>query len=327
MRRGTTIALIIGLAAMAGAVVYAGIGAVGRAVATLHIGGLAVLVLLHVPMVVLMGIAWWLAAGDDPPASQMRFVWARFVRDAAGELLPTLQFGGVVFGLRALGRGGVITLGAVSASIDGIVELAAKVPYVLAALLILVAFAPGQRLVHLLLLALCITALAVALLVFARRRLGASLQAIARAISTRWPSVLPLRDLSGRDVQASFERILRQRGRLWSAFAAHLCCWCLGAVEVWVTFHLLGVDLTAWQALAIDGTVAALRTFALMVPAAAGVQEASYLLAAAVFGIPPAAAIAASFARRARDLVLGTAVLGIAATSDANSALLTHPRR
>jgi uncharacterized membrane protein YbhN (UPF0104 family) len=113
-----------------------------------------------------------------------------------------------------------------------------------------------------------------------------------------------------------------QRARLWSGFALHLACWCLGAGEAWVTFRLLGVDLTLSQALAIDGTVVGLRTFGFMVPAAAGVQEVSYMLAAAVFGIPPAAAIAASFARRARDLVLGVGTLGIAASGDAGSALL-----
>jgi uncharacterized membrane protein YbhN (UPF0104 family) len=117
-------------------------------------------------------------------------------------------------------------------------------------------------------------------------------------------------------VRASFEHIFRQRGRLWSTFALHLGCWFLAAGEAWVTFQLLGIDLSLPQALAIDGTVAGLRTFGWIVPAAAGVQEASYLLAAAVFGIPPAAALAASFARRARDLVLGVATLAIAAIGD-----------
>ena len=91
---------------------------------------------------------------------------------------------------------------------------------------------------------------------------------------------------------------------------------------MWVAFRLLGVDLTLWQALAIDGTVVGLRTFGWLVPAAAGVQEASYMLAGAVFGISPAVALAASFARRARDLTLGVGVLGIAAVADANFAPL-----
>lgn len=330
VRRGTTIAFIIGLAVVAAAVVYAGTGAVARAVESLRVSGLLVLVFLHLPSVVLMGIAWWLAAGADAPASPSRFVWARFVRDAAGELLPFLQLGGIVFGLRALGRGRAITVGAVSASIDGVIELTAKLPYAFAALLTLLALAPQSRFTRLLLLAVAATGVFVAALLLARRSLGASLQAIAKRISARWPGMLGLGEGSdGRDVQACFGRILSQRGRLWSAFVLHLCCWCLGAVEVWVTFRLLGVDLTLLQALAIDGTVVGLRTFGVLVPAAAGIQEASYMVAAAVFGMPPAAAIAASFARRARDLVLGVGTLGVAALSDANfaPATLTMLRR
>ena len=323
MHRGTAIALIIGVAAAAVAVVYAGAGAVVHAVASLRLSGLLILVLLHLPIVVLMGFAWWLASGDDPPASQSRFVWARFVRDAAGEVLPLLQLGGIVFGLRALGRGRAITVGAVSASIDGLIELTAKLPYAFAALLTLLALAPQTRLTRPLVLALAATGVFVAILLLARRSLSAWLGALARALSSRWPAMLSFDDgPAGRDVQACFDHILSQRGRLWSGFSLHLCCWCLGAAEAWVTFRLLGVDLTLWQALAIDGTVVGLRTFAFLVPAAAGVQEASYLLAAAVFGIPPAAAIAASFARRARDLVLAAGTLGMAAVGEGRLALL-----
>jgi putative membrane protein len=324
VHRGTAIALVLGVAAVVGAVLYAGAGAVAQAVATLRINGLAVLVLLHLPIVVLMGFAWWLASGDTPPASRSRFVWARFVRDAAGELLPSLQLGGVVFGLRALGRGRTITVGVVSASIDGVIELTAKLPYVLGALLALLALAPQPRLARLLSVAVAATGVLVGILLLARRSLSAWLQALARTISTRWPGVLcPDGGPGDGDVQATFDHILSQRGRLWSAFALHLCCWCLGAAEAWVAFRLLGIDVTVAQALAIDGTVVGLRTFGLIVPAAAGVQEASYMLAAAVFGIPPAAAIAASFARRARDLGLGVVILGITAVRDAGFARVT----
>ena len=47
------------------------------------------------------------------------------------------------------------------------------------------------------------------------------------------------------------------------------------------------------------------------------------MLAAAVFGISPAAALAASLARRARDLALGIGTMGIAAVGDANFAPAT----
>jgi hypothetical protein len=243
------------------------------------------------------------------------------VRDAAGELLPFLQLGGVLFGVRALGRGRAITVGAVSAGIDGVIELCAKVPYALAALLALLLLAPQSRLTRPLSLALAATAIFVGVLLFARRSLTASLESMARAVSARWPEVFSLADGPlDRQIRMSFEQILRERGHLWAGFALHLLCWFLAAGELWITFRLLGIDLSVSEALAIDGTVAGLRTFGWMVPAAAGVQEASYLLAAAVFGIPAAAGIAASFARRARDLLLGLATLAAAALGDTNLA-------
>ena len=286
MRRSTAIALILGVAALVGTVLYAGAGAVVQAVTSLRLTGLAALVILHVPIVVLMGLAWWLASGDTPPASQSRFVWARFVRDAAGELLPSLQIGGVIFGLRALGRGRTITVGAVSASIDGVIELTAKLPYVLAALLTLLALATQPRAARLF------------LWLGRDRRVGGDPAARAPlaeclAANARESHQCPLaRRLAldgsgGPDVQASFDHILRQRGRLWSAFALHLGCWFLGAARCGSRFACSASDLTAAQALVIDGTVVGLRTFGWMVPAAAGVQEASYLLAARCSASPP----------------------------------------
>jgi putative membrane protein len=325
MRRwGTAAALVIGVAAVIAAVVYAGAGAVVHAIKGLRVGGLAILVLLHLPVVILMGLAWWFAAGARPPASRWRFVWARFVREAAGELLPFLQLGGVVFGVRALGRGRTLLLGAAAASVDGIIELTAKLPYVLAALCALLVLAPHSQLTRPLVLALAATAIFVMVLVLNRRFISASLEALARAMRARWPALLSVDDGEASEgVRACFDRILGQPARLGWAFALHLLCWLIGAAETWVIFRLLHVDLSLWQGLAIDGTVVGLRTFGWMVPAAAGVQEASFLLAAAVFGIDPATALAASFARRARDLVLGVGVMGGAFLADASFSPLT----
>jgi putative membrane protein len=305
-------------------VAYAGVGAVARAIENLGVTGLLLLVLLHLPVGVLMGLAWRLASGDHPPVSRTRFVWARFLRDGAAEALPFSQLGGFVLGLRALGRDRAIAgPGVVSLSIDLVIELTAKLPYIVAGLLSLLVLAPNSGLTGPLSVALGVTGAAVLIVPFAGRWLGVSLESMARAISRRWPILGSLDDPSiGQDVRASYDRFLSQRWRLWLNFSLHTFCWFFGALEVWLAFRLLGVHLTLLQALAIDSTVAALRTFGFMVPAAAGVQEASYLLGAGVFGIPPALAIAASLARRARDLALGIAVLAIAVARDPNFALL-----
>src|SRR6185312_6097800 len=245
---------------------------------------------------------------------------------AAAETLPFSQLGGFVLGLRALRlRGPATARGVVSMSVDPIVELLAKLPYVLIGVLVLFAIAPGSGLMRPLGIGLVVTAAAVAAPALARRRLGNALDRLIRKISQRWPVLASLRQLNLHgDINAVLDDILRQRARLAFALGLHLLCWFLGAVELWLVFALLGKPLSGAQALVIDSAVAGLRTFVFMVPAAAGVQEASYVLACAVFGISPATAVAASLARRARDLTLGAVTLGLAAGTD--RAIIRGPR-
>lgn len=324
----------MGLAALAGAVAYAGAEAVAQALERLRLSGLLLLMLVHVPAVAVMGAAWWLASGADPPARLGRFLWARAVRDAAAETLPFLQFGGVLLGVRALGAGVAVAVrGAASATLDGLMELAAKLPYMGAALLAVLALAPQSRLERPLLLTL-LTALSItaglAVLAgipfLARGTLGRLMERVVQGASRRLPVMLSLDEGSiGGAVKESFSAIVRERARLWAAFGLHLLCWFGGAAETWLAFHLLGQPMSALQALALDGVVAGLRTFGILVPAAAGVQEASYVAAAAVLGLSPVAAVAAALARRARDVALGAATLGVAAA--AGTGLLRRSHR
>ena len=310
--------LILGAAVLTATLIYAGAGAVVRTLEGLRLSGLLIIVFVHLPVVALMGIAWRQAAGSAPAAPPRRFMWARLVRDAAAETLPFSQIGGFVLGVRALRLDGPAALrGVLSMSVDLIVELGAKLPYVLAGVLALLALAPGSGLMRPLSLGLALTAIAVAVPVLARRRLGNAFQRLIRKVSQRWPVLASLQRVHAHgDINTVLDDILSQRARLGSGFALHLLCWFLGAAELWLVFDLLGKPVSAARALVIDSAVAGLRTFVFMVPAAAGVQEASYVLACAVFGIAPAAAVAASLARRARDLTMGAATLGVAIGTD-----------
>jgi len=320
------VGLILGAGVLAATLVYAGADAVGRTLEGLHLTGLLLIVLAHLPIIALMGLAWYLASGTPRTASARRFMWARQVRDAAAETLPFSQIGGFVFGVRALRVSGPAALrGVLSMSVDLVIELGAKLPYVLAGGLTLFALAPHSGLMRPLALGLIVTALAVIAPILARRRLGNALERLIRRVSQRLPVLASLRQLNlDGDVNAVLDDILRHRGRLASGLSLHVLCWFLGALEVWLIFELLGEPVSLPQALVVDSVVAGLRTFVFMVPAAAGVQEASYVLACAVFGIAPAAAVAASLARRARDLTLGAATLAIAFGTD--RALTRGPR-
>jgi putative membrane protein len=318
MRWRPALGLAVGAAVLAGTLVYAGAGAVVRTLAGLRVTGLLLIVLAHAPIVALMGLAWYLASGKLRTAPPGRFIWARLVRDAAAETLPFSQIGGFVLGIRALRLAGPAVLrGMLSMSVDLIIELGAKLPYVLAGVGVLIALAPGSDLMRPLGFGLALTAAAVAAPILARRRLGQLLERLIRKALERLPLPASFRQLHLHgDLNTVLDELLRHRSRLGTAFALHLLCWFLGAAELWLIFALLGRPLTLAQALVIDSVVAGLRTFVFMVPVAAGVQEASYVLACAVFGIAPAGAVAASLARRARDLTLGALTLGLALGTD-----------
>ena len=326
MKWRAAVGLILGAAVLAGTLLYAGAGAVMHTLEGLRLTGLLIIALAHLPVEALMGTAWRLAAGTARTASPRRFMWARLVRDAAAETLPFSQLGGFVLGVRALRlRGPAALRGLLSMSVDLVIELGAKLPYVLIALSVLVAVAPGSGLMRPLDIGLILTAAAVAVPVLARRRLGNALDRVIRKIAQRWPVLASLQQLNLHgDTNVVLDDILAHRGRLALGFGLHLLCWFLGAAELWLIFALLGKPVSAAEALVIDAIVAGLRTFVFMVPVAAGVQEATYVLACAVFGISPAAAVAASLARRARDLTLGAVTLAIAAGTD--RALIRGPR-
>ena len=312
-RADSIVGFVVGITVLAAIIARVGAGPVARSLASLGLMGLLALVLIHLPVVAAMSAAWRAVAVDVAGGSRLRFMWARLVRDGAAETLPFSQLGGFVLGLHALNlRGTEAVRGAISMGVDLVIELTAKLPYLIAGVLVLLTLAPSSHVLRPILLVLALTAIAVSIPVFARRRIWRLLESAARAILSRWASGAFIDPAIRRaEIEAMLEDSLGRRTRVLAGFIVHLICWVVGAAELWVLFALLGQRIGALQALAIDSIVAGFRSFAFMIPAAAGVQEASFVFAGAPFGVPATTAVAASLARRARDLVLGVTTLTI----------------
>lgn len=287
--------VLAGIAVLGGLALWAGLPAIGRAFAILGVGGFVTVVLVHLPLIGLMGTAWW---SIDGAGSRLRsFIAARLARDAVADLLPFSQVGGFAAGVRVLSLTG-IAIGAAARSLlaDLLMEFFTKSPYALLGLALLVWLRPASPVPSYLVvpLALLVGMPFLALLLrpllwrFVRRFLG------------RW---------IGPD-GGGLLTLLTPR-RLAPSGLLHLLGWTLGGVEAWVTLRLMGVPVTVLEALAIDSLVTSLRTFGFFVPAALGVQEAAYVLACGLFGLAPGEAMALSLVRRARDLLFGSAGLAV----------------
>jgi putative membrane protein len=303
--KGSALQLVLflaGAAALIGITLQAGIEPVMRVLATLKLEGLALVTLVHLPVIALMGLAWWFIG--RPSARPSAFVIARLARDAVAEALPFSQLGGFVGGVRMLVLSGSRALDAsLTLFADLMAEFGAKLFYTLAGLLLLAWLLPDAALLRPFSLALTGAFLAAGLLVLLRGQFRLALNRL-----TLWAirKTLPAGDVAERDFASVFTP-----AHMLPSFAVHALCWALGAAEAWITFKLMGIDASLGQALVVDSLGTAFRTLGFLVPGALGIQEAGYVIVCALFGITPAQAIAFSLTRRARDIVIGLAGLGL----------------
>jgi uncharacterized membrane protein YbhN (UPF0104 family) len=215
------------------------------------------------------------------------------------ELLPFSQLGGFAAGVHVLSLTGIpARAGARSLLADLLMEFFAKLPYALAGLALLAWLRPGSAVPPYLLLTLAVLA-GVPLLVWLLR------DVLLRFVP-QW-----LHRWIGACGETSGLHSLLALKEVAPSFLLHALCWALGGLEAWVTLRLMGIPVTALEAMAIDSLVTSLRTFGFFMPAALGVQEAAYVLVCALFGLSPGEAMAFSLVRRARDVLLGLVGLAV----------------
>lgn len=292
---------VIGVAIVAALAMHAGWSSVANVLGQLRLNGLALVAFIHLPIIVVMGLAWWVIGRRTAWAAPEPFIVARLVRDSVGEALPLTQVGGFAAGLRLLHLRGVdVEDGATSAFADLVAEFSAKVVYFIVGLAGLYIVSPGSRVPVSFWIAFGFTAAVVILGYVFRVKAQRAVHAAISAVPRHWLGPGNKNPLS-----------IAWNRRIAVSAALHLVCWIAGGAETCIIFLLLGQPISMAEALIIDSLVSGLRTFGFLVPAAAGVQEAAYVLVSTLVGIPPATALAVSLVRRARDLVIGMPGLAV----------------
>lgn len=307
MRIGVILTAVMGLALAAYLLLDVGIAKVVHAVASVGAGGFVLLCLFGAALYALLGTAWFVLVPARSRPNPATFIWGRAVRDCAGEVLPFSQVGGMVIGARAVMLRHVSgPLAFASTVVDVTVETVAQIAFVLAGFGILVTRVPPSAastgLVRGVAIGLAIAAVIAALLVVLQR------QSFSRIV--RWMSrLLPETAARANAVQRSFATIYGAPLRLLLALAIHLAAWVATAVWAWLAIRFIGRSLSFPSVLAIEAILYGIRSVAVFVPAAIGVQEAAYTLLGPLFGLPAPAALAVSLLKRARDIALSIPVL------------------
>ncbi len=112
-----------------------------------------------------------------------------------------------------------------------------------------------------------------------------------------------------RAFREAVQEIYEHPMRLAASSAIHLAGWILSAGGTWLAVRLIGGRLDIAGAIAIESILCALRSAAVIVPGALGVQEAGYArMLMPLFGLSPETGLAVSLLKRAREIALGAPV-------------------
>lgn len=310
------VSILLGLAGLLAATVlvgWSGFGGVLHSVLSVGWPGFLGYMAWYFGMLVGLAVAWMVLAPDW--ARLGLYVGARMVRDAAAQLLPFAQVGGVLLGARVVTNGGVPWPEAVAVVIvDLTTEFLAQLAFSMLGLAVLLRADPGSHLILPLAGALAVALVGAVAFLVLQHGAGGLLRRLTDRIAQPW-----LGGLSGRvdRVQAELDAQYRRPGRVLLSAVLHLGCWLGTAGASWIAFRLVGAPLGYAEALAVELLLHVGLTATFVVPGAIGVQEGLYVALGALFGVPADLALAASLLRRARDIAFGVPVLLIWQASEA----------
>jgi putative membrane protein len=307
MRLGVIIAAVVGLALATAIAAWLGFGAVFAALERVGWRGLATLCLYSALPFSLLGAAWFVLGRHEAPRRWPVFIWARVVRDSAGELLPFSHLGGFFVGARAAIERGVAPITAFSTTVvDVTTELIAQLGFIGLGVGLLVMrlglHSSHNALLGAAALGLLLTGLGAAAFVALQRRSGLAVE----RLTTRFLPGATAR--AGRVIEA-VDALYHSPGRIGAAVLLHLAAWLASACGVWVALRLAGIRIDISAILAIESLVGAMRSAVFFVPMGVGVQEASYVVLGGLFGLSPELFLAVSLLKRARDLAIGVPAL------------------
>ncbi len=301
------VAAVIGLIIATGVIAYFNAGKVLAAVAPIGWGGFLAVVAAQVALFVPLGFAWWVVDPNESFSKSPVFMWGRIAREAASDVLPFSQVGGLVISARCAVLGGVSAASAFGSNIvDVTMEMVAQIIYTLIGIALLVLHlgfgGANSKLLAPIAGSVGIGLLIVVSFIATQRKglskLGAFIQRLA-------PS-------SAEQTLAMTQVIEDSYGRpagLAIGLALHMFAWFGGAAGTWLILDLMGHPLPFMSVVAIESLLFAARNAAFIVPSGLGVQEGVYALVGPLFGLPAEAALALSLLKRARDVAVGVPVL------------------
>jgi glycosyltransferase 2 family protein len=308
MRIVSIVTAIVGLLLGTAIVGYYGFGAVGSALIAIGWAGFFAVLLYHLALIVLLGMAWHAVLPPPRATPPWVAVWSRTIRDSGSEILPLSQIGGIVMGARAaIVAGMTAQLSLASTVVDVTLETLAQLVYALLGLGLLLWLHPNAAVARPIAIGLGVGVVAVFAFIMLQRRGMGLIEKMAEKLAPRW--VPADAGYKARVMHLELHAIYKHMVGPQLGFLLHVAAWIANGIEAWMALRFMGAPLSIPDVLTIESLLYALRSFAFFVPNAVGVQEGGYVMLGALFGLPPEVALALSLLKRARDLTIGVPAL------------------
>ena len=308
LRRGLLNGTVLGILALLAIVLLNrdDLSGIGRVLTDLP-AALAISAAVHLPQIVLTGLAWRVLINVEPRPSALAMTALRWYREAANALLPAGALVGQAATARLVARQGVPgNVAGATATVDLTMEAVSQLFVTLAGFGLLLTRGGGDGeagLTGFAFAGLGIAAASVAAMIALQRRLPLRpLEALLNRLSRRWPALKPTWIA---DFQEAVLRLHEDRKSLGAAVLLHSAAWMLGALEIAGVLALLGHPVSLTDALIIESLAQVLRNAGFMLPGAIGVQEGAVVAVSALVGVPPAPALTMALVRRAREVLFG----------------------
>jgi putative membrane protein len=318
------VAAVLGIIATICLVFYIGFSSIMTAIGSLGWGGFALVCSLTVAVFGLLAVAWYVLLPAQPRRGWPTFFWGRAVRDSAGDILPLSQLGGFVIGARAVALRGVAAADAYASTVvDVTTEMLAQIVFVvLGAVLIfrhLGLHSEHSNLFLPLLVGPVLAALGATGFIVMQHR-GPD---FAEKLAGR---VLPKAVAHAGAFARCIGAIYASPARVIASIGIHFVGWMASAGVGWFAVRLLGGHIDYLSMVAIESALSAIRSAAVIVPSAIGVQEATYAMLMPLFGVGADIGVALSLVKRACSIVIGIPVLLSWQGFESRQALAMAPR-
>jgi putative membrane protein len=306
MKWGVVLALLAGLIAAIYLVWSIGFDSVWSAVAQAGFGGLALLCLYSAIIFVTLAFAWYFLMPPAERGNLWNFYIARLVRDSIAEISPFSPVGGMVAAARLMILKRMTpAYAAGSVAADATTEAMAQVVFLAFGLgMGLTQFRnlEGSGTLTLTMIAMLLLAVpGIALLIFLQKRGAGFAERIAQRFFPQMKQGVSFHD--------AIVELYSSPRRLAASAAWHLVAWIGAGGGTFISFQLIGGDISLLNAIALEALLCTLRSIATPVPAAIGVQEWGYAMLAPLFGLPAEMGLAVSLLKRAREIILGVPAL------------------